>query len=525
MRFLKPASLALLACCGAARALSIDGEPQLHAAVGQPLSVSVPVSLAGDELSRIYYRLTPAAGLADAEERAAAAVHASYDPAGPAIQLSTATRVTVPAIRLHLEVGAGSVVVSRDLTVLFDIPDLSQSAPLDQPAAKAATKDQNDARDPLTATAAPEGTRAVAIRKEEDQKTPVAFGDAAAHSSALAASAAPQAASTQMVIAPRPRYFNTYQVKKGDTLSSIAAHLSRAGAGEPEAVMLAVFEANIDQFPAGDPMHPIPGRQLGIPDAASISSEPHYRITEFKDYLRRPVGEWQTPVTLQPKPVEPVEEAKPKPLLPWRYLRILIGLAALLLVLTGLRRLFSGGGHARAVAARRSSISGGAPVVQPNMMLLAKGPELVRELPVQLMAPPAAEAEQTEIARLRELLDQQPARADLRLRLAQRLYEARRAAGFADVALPLEDVLSPDAWERVRAMGHELLPSDFRFLPADGSAQPAPDLHALLEHKPAAVPSPQAPPAAAIDFDFHDEMERVDKARREVFGSGGKQAA
>ncbi len=350
MRFSRLLIPALFAACGAAHALSIDGEPQFHAAVGQPLSVSVPITLADDEISRIYYRLTPAAGLAEAEERAAASVHASYDPGIPAIVLSTSARITVPAMRLHLEVGAGSVVVSRDLTVLYDIPDLNKSSPLDAPGA--AGRGRWSINQPIAAAqpapapaaaAVPDGAQAIAIDQEEDQKTPIAYGDAASRSEApsvVATGAVP--ATAQTVIAPRPKYFNQYQVKRGDTLAGIAAHFARAGAGSTDAVMLAVFEANIDDFPASDPQHPIVGRLLGIPDAASIGSEPAYRIAEFKDYLRKPVGEWQVPVTLLHKAADPVREL-PGETPAWRQPRNLIGLAVLLLVLWGLRKLYAGG--------------------------------------------------------------------------------------------------------------------------------------------------------------------------------------
>lgn len=498
---------------------------QLHAAVGQPLSVAVPITLAGDEVSRIYYRLTPASGLAEAEERAAAAVHASYDPGIPAIVLSTSTRVTVPAMRLHLEVGAGSVVVSRDLTVLYDIPDLSKSSPLEAPApivGPVVPKSDAPVQAAAPATAAvPDGAHAISIGKEENQKTAIAYGDAAARGvSAVDTNATP--VTSQTVIAPRPRYFNNYQVKKGDTLAGIGAHFARAGAGNADAVMLAVFEANIEDFPAGDPQHPLVGRLLGIPDAASIGSEPAYRIAEFKDYLRKPVGEWQVPVTLLHKTVEAVQEA-PRETPAWRQPRNLIGAAVLLLLLWGLRKLFAGGEHKRAMAARRAMAVGGAPVMPSSQQMYSTGNGASREPMVELMAPPPPETEQAEISRLRELLTQQPGRADIRLRLAQRLFEARRAAGFAEVALPLEVVLTPEAWERVRAMGHELLPSDFRFQPQAGLA-PAPELLSLLEQRAAAQP-PTAPTAAVgtIDFDFHGEMARVDKARSDVFGNGGQQ--
>jgi hypothetical protein len=539
MRFSRLWMLALLVCCGRAGALSIDGNLQFHAAVGAPLSVSVPISLQGDENSRIYYRLTPATGLADAEERAAAAVHAGYDPSQPAIVLSTTERMAVPAMRLHLEVGVGSVVVGRELTVLFDIPDLNRSSPLETPAAGAAPAPTVGAivaavpgQAPAASgnAAAPGETRSIAIGKEEDQKTPIAFGDAAAGGTAPGApKAAPDAG--QMVIAPRPRYFNTYQVKNGETLSSIAAHFAKAGAGGVDAVMLAIYEANIDDFPPHNPQHPIVGRLLGIPDAPSIGTEPAYRVAEFKEYLRRPLGEWQVPVTLLRKPADPVLVV-PKQTPPWLQPHNLIGAAAVLLVLWGLRKLFAGGRHKREMSARRAQIKGGGSAASftPQFGGTAPGPASERAV-VAGLPPAPPEAEQAEISRLRELLEQQPGRADIRLRLVQRLFEARRAAGFAEVALPLEAVLSVEAWERVRAMGHELVPGDFRFQPQAPFA-PSPELLSLLEQQEntqrAAAP---AAAAGTIDFDFHGEMARVDKTRSDVFGrgdgddDGGKRAA
>jgi len=506
MRFARFLIPLLAACSGAAQALSIDGDTQLHAAVGQALSVSVPVSLAGDEVSRLYYRLTPATGLADAEEKAAAAVHASYDPAAQAILLTTASRMTVPAMRLHLEVGAGAVVVSREVTVLFDIPDLSQSAPLDAAAPK----------QPGAEAAATEGVRSIEIGRDDgQQKAARSFGDAAA---AAAPRVAPVAvAKPQLMLAPRPKYFNTYQVKQGDTLTSIGNHFAHAGAGDVDAVMLAIYEANYESFPAGDPQHPAIGAQFGIPDAASIGSEPAYRVAEFRDYLRKPVGEWQVPVNLQRRPAE-AAPAAPRETPPWLQPHNLVGAAVLALLLWALSRLFAGGGRRRALAARRAmSAGGGAPVMAPNLAQAAAPP--LREPAVELVAPAPLDTGQSEIARLRELLVQQPGRADIRLRLAQRLFEARRAIGFAEVALPLEQVLSPEAWERVRAMGHELLPSDFRFQPQSGLT-PAPELVSLLERKGAPQTAPAAE-TASIDFDFHGEMARVDKARSDVFGKGG----
>ncbi|MDR3419085.1 MAG: hypothetical protein P4L83_23160 [Nevskia sp.] len=526
MRFSRLLVVASCACSGGAFALSIDGDTQLHAAVGQRLQVAVPVSFASDEVSRLYYRLTPAAGLADAEERAAAAVHASFSPAGPAIVLTTSTRVTVPAMRLHLEVGAGSMVVSRDLTVLFDIPDLTSSAPLDAPAT--ATKPAADSVPAQSDSAVPAGARAIAIQKEEDQKTPLSYGDGALRSgeaaSATAAQAAPRVAHAPVArLAPRPHYFNTYQVKPGDTLGSIAEHLSRAGAGGTDAVMLAVFEANIENFPLGDPMHPLVGHKLGIPTAAAIAGEPAYRVAEFKDYLRDPMGEWQVPVNLLPWRDAPAEPVERKPSF-WRRPHTLIGAGVLSLLLWGLRKFFAGGAHTRTHVARRALTTAGVPAVHPNAFTPPPSDSSRDRKLLLVPEPQDSESEQVEISRLRSLLNQQPTRADLRLRLAQRLYEARRSAGFAEVALPLEESLSPEAWERVRVMGHELLPSDFRFQPQAGIT-PAPELLSMLQQSQAAKKAPPSVPGSgAVEFDLQAEMELVEKSRSKVFRGGGQPA-
>jgi hypothetical protein len=522
MRAFKNLGLILLWCCGPAWALSIDGEAQLHAAFGQPLSVAVPVSLAGDEVSRLYYRLTPAAGLAEAEEHAAASVHAGYDPATSAITLSTSSRVTVPAIRLHLELGAGDVVVGRDITVLFDLPDLNASAPLVQAAAQPMPKPTaGEARAELAAMAVPDGARGIAIQKQEPQGAgALAFGDSAARTAAPAAPAQPQ-----MVLAPPPHYFNRYQVRRGDTLATIGEHFARAGAGSAEAVMLAVYEANVEDFPTGDPQHPIVGRQLDVPDAASIGTEPRYRISEFREYLRKPVGEWQVPVNLQRRKATAAPAEEPVVQLPWwrRNLHLLIGLAAVALLVMGLRKLFSRSHYARAVAEARRAANPGAAPAQPGMFINAFEPP--REPASASLLTPEPETEHAEVTRLRELLEQQPTRADLRLRLVQRLYEARRASGFAEVALPLRHVLQAEPWEKVRQMGHELLPYDYRFQPQQALTALSPAMRALMEPVRPPEPAPPAPApapgAATIDFDFHGEMSRVDKARRDVFGDRG----
>lgn len=71
----------------------------------------------------------------------------------------------------------------------------------------------------------------------------------------------------------------------------------------------------------------------------------------------------------------------------------------------------------------------------------------------------------SQLDHLREALARNPRRGDIRLELARQLYEAGEAQEFLKVALPLEEMLHEESWERVRAMGHQLLPREYRFFP------------------------------------------------------------
>ncbi|HWY26037.1 MAG TPA: hypothetical protein VNX47_14015 [Nevskia sp.] len=98
---------------------------------------------------------------------------------------------------------------------------------------------------------------------------------------------------------------------------------------------------------------------------------------------------------------------------------------------------------------------------------------------------PAPETEaDREIDRLRQALARNPRRGDIRLELARELYDAGEAQEFLRVALPLEEVLHEESWERIRAMGHELLPGEYRFFPRvveSEAACPAEFGHATAE--------------------------------------------
>ena len=111
-------------CATPAHAISIDSRAQLHAVIGQPLALTLPVSLAEAGSSGVAVKVSPGADLPDEELGIAEAVQGSYDAALGAVRLTTPMRVMVPAIGLKVVVSAGNLVLNYDLQVLVDVPDL-----------------------------------------------------------------------------------------------------------------------------------------------------------------------------------------------------------------------------------------------------------------------------------------------------------------------------------------------------------------------------------------------------------------
>ncbi|HWY25976.1 MAG TPA: hypothetical protein VNX47_13710, partial [Nevskia sp.] len=203
-----PVLLGVLLPCAAALALSVDGRSQIHAVIGQPLSVAVPVSFAGVNPATVTVRVVPSPDLPDEEALVAASVQASYDPEHSVVRLSTPRRVLVPTLGLHLVVTAGSLVVNQDLDVLVDVPDLNaQHFARADPAAAAAAPAAVEAQTP--------GIRVLTIEKPPVQGRQ--YGDAATRG-APADAERPSATPPPPPPPPDPRP-KTWAVKPGETLS------------------------------------------------------------------------------------------------------------------------------------------------------------------------------------------------------------------------------------------------------------------------------------------------------------------
>jgi hypothetical protein len=489
----------LLLCCADVRALSLDGDAQLHATVGQPLNTAVPLTLAPGEASKLVIEVSPVATQPKIEREAAGSVTAEYvdTASGPAVHLVSPSRITVPTISLHLEVSAGGVTVARDLSVLFDVPDLYAQSSF-----------AGGNRGSVTA-GTDASMRALNIRR--DERSAVTAGDAAANGPVAPADEEGGRSSR-------------YQVRSGDTLPKIAARLADAYPAGADALSLAIYEANPQAFKPGDPEHPIFSRELVIPNTLRVNDEPADRVSAFKQYLRHPGDGWTLPA-------RPAPAAAPAIILPpdeqplFRHLPLLVAAGVLLIVvpllllviqrmLRPLRRLrrmrryhtmpppsWSTALPARVPPAPPAQPEPSREVTVPFEPRPAAGPrpvfydleagpepvpmaEPLREsLPLRASLPlrdslpepgpgfAADEAsEPVELARLRYMLQVRPERADIRLRLVHRLYDLRRGEHFAEIALPLRSVLPATAWQNVRAMAHELLPDDPRFTAQEAAA-------------------------------------------------------
>jgi hypothetical protein len=130
---------AALVLCGLTLPLQVlgnDGFRRMHATIGQPLSIQVPLEIAGSRSGSVDVSVEAIAGVPDAERDVAESVIATYDRANSRVLLATPGRVTVPLLRLRLTLVSEALSVTQDVDVLVDLPDFNRN--FDRPAAAAA---------------------------------------------------------------------------------------------------------------------------------------------------------------------------------------------------------------------------------------------------------------------------------------------------------------------------------------------------------------------------------------------------
>jgi hypothetical protein len=437
-----PAALPALLLAAPAWAISVDSHSQLHGVIGQPLSVDLPVSFAGINPGTVNVHVAPGPDLPDEEQQVAETVQAGYDAERSVVHLSTAQRVMVPTMRLHLTVSAGALVVNSDIDVLIDVPDLNE-----QHTARA----DGTAPRPEAAAADP-GIRLLVIGGHDSARP---AGDGAAGASTAGDDGRPTVTRPPPPPPPdtRPK---TWQVHSGETLSGISRHLAQAYAVQPEQMSLALYEANRNAFAEKNPEQAIPGKVLQVPETDVAKSEPISRVTAFRAWLRQPIGKWLPRMFSS---LQPAAEAPPAPASgfapSWEFIRGIGTVTGALVVLLVLRQLLQ---RIRLRSLMTRYVPMSAKEVRKVTRMIIPAP------PPRQGLSQGAVTEKLRIKRLREVLEQNPLRSDIRYRLAERLHKAGDGRTFAQIAPPLRPSLSPEGWARVCAMGRELLPDDPRFL-------------------------------------------------------------
>jgi len=214
------------------------GRITVQSALGQPLRAEVEItSVSGEEAGSLAVKLASMAAFRQA--------NLDYNPAlsglrvtlgartdsGYIVRIASPNPVNEPYLDLLLELTSSSGRVLREYTILLDPPAL-RSAP--EVVAPAAGRAAAPATAPSAAPAAAPATRPAA--------TPAAAGAATA---------------------------STYEVKRGDTLGSIAEQ-TRPASASLDQMLVALFRANPDAFIAGNMNNLRAGSVLKVPEEQQV---------------------------------------------------------------------------------------------------------------------------------------------------------------------------------------------------------------------------------------------------------------
>jgi hypothetical protein len=188
-----------------------------------------------------------------------------------------------------------------------------------------------------------------------------------------------------------------------------------------------------------------------------VAARPTGQVQAFAEYEKNPQGVWRKPAALLSLGEARLERPAANGAAHEDFLRgmltVAAGAAGLLLGALLLRRLAQ---RLRSIRLPRL------PALKLPRFKLPALPALRRQ-PAEALAVAGADGASSveqEIQRLRAMLNEKPWRSDIRYQLAQRLYKARDAEGFGQIAPRLKAALNEEAWLRVRAMGRELRPGD-----------------------------------------------------------------
>ena len=286
-------ALLLILHCSAALALGL-GEIKVKSQPGQPLLAEIPViSSEPGELEQLRARLASPVtfervglprpqGLVNELDFAVA-----LDEAGrPVVRVTSRTPVDVPAVNFLIEVDWGQGRLVREYSALVSAPGTLAAA--EQPVIDAPAAAPTDT---ITRPVEP-----VVTAPTEPAPAPPAAPEAPAPVPAVAATPAPQV-SPGGTLAP---------VRRGQSLSQIAAPLAREQGYTLDQAMVALLRANPEAFINGNLNLLKQGAVLRVPESAEAQT---ILESEAAALVRSQIAEWRSARAPIPQPAAVVEPA------------------------------------------------------------------------------------------------------------------------------------------------------------------------------------------------------------------------
>ena len=258
-----------LALTTAAHAAGL-GRLTVLSSLGQPLLAEIEISLQPGEEENLSARLAPReafdqAGIDVNPVLNSVRIAIERRDKRPFLRVTSLQPVSEPFLDLLIELQWSSGRLVREYTFLLDPPEYRSrqqaiaSTPLPpMPTEKPAAPEEKPAAEapPAEPASAPQAAATPAPAAEAAPVAPAA----------PAASAAPATPA-----APEKPAANSYQVKRGDTLGTIAQQNLRPGVSLNQ-MLIAIFRANEDAFIRGNVNLVRTGKILNIPEADSVGS-------------------------------------------------------------------------------------------------------------------------------------------------------------------------------------------------------------------------------------------------------------
>jgi pilus assembly protein FimV len=106
---------------------------------------------------------------------------------------------------------------------------------------------------------------------------------------------------------------------------------------------------------------------------------------------------------------------------------------------------------------------------------------------------------------LRRGIESDPTRKDLRVKLAEVYFAARKAAEFQQTAVPLRGQIAAGDWQKLAALGRQITPDVAAFRDdADAAEIASPRAASPAPSAPTSAPPPSNPPSNLLEFNFDE---------------------